>query len=155
MTDEELAVELNRKKTHGGESEKCTVAFRRGRRDLDRNHAVVEIGGGAFRRWIKDSRVFVGLDSCRVEEFLQITRCYRCYGFGHVSAKCRVPQEVCGHCAKEGHTYKDCGKKKEEKSECINCKKRGTGNRGHEAMDPGCPEYHKATEVLKARTNYA
>ena len=100
--------------------------------------------------------MYVGLDSCRVEEFAEITRCYNCHGFGHVSGSCKTKEvPVCGHCAKDGHAYKDCTVKGNTKPECVNCKRRGTANRDHEANDRRCPEYIKATEALKSKIDYA
>ena len=149
--DEEL-----KKNMEGVTDTRCVTVFRRGRKDQERNHAVVEVTGEILRKWHKEGRVYVGLDSCRVEEFAEVTRCYNCHGFGHVSNFCKQKEKpVCGHCAKEGHVYKDCSVKATTNPECVNSKRRGIGNREHEANDRHCPEYVKATETLKNKIDYA
>ena len=115
----------------GGINDKRYVTvFRRGRKEQERNHAVVEVTGEIHRKLQREGRVYVGLDSCGHEEFAEITRCYNCHGYGHVSNSCKTKDvPVCGHCSKEGHVYKDCTVKGNTKPECVNCKRRGTAKR--------------------------
>lgn len=49
------------------------------------------------RDWLmSEGRIYVDWSSCRVKDFLSITRCYNCQGYGHPSRFCKG-KRTCGH----------------------------------------------------------
>lgn len=52
----------------------------------------------------------VGWVYCRVHKKMQVTRCYRCLGFGHMAAVFKGPDRTrgCSRCSKEGHRSVEC-----------------------------------------------
>jgi hypothetical protein len=65
---------------------------------------------------LTNGRVFIGWDSCRVYQHIDILRCFKCSQFGHRAVNC--PYEIC--CAKcsGNHDGKDCVSDQEK---CVNC----------------------------------
>ena len=67
-------------------------------------------------------KIKIGWVNCRIRERRQVTQCYRCLGFGHISTSCNGPdrRNVCYRCGKVGHVVKDC----RGNAQCILCKDR-------------------------------
>ncbi|KAJ8865472.1 hypothetical protein PR048_033784 [Dryococelus australis] len=63
---------------------------------------------------VKEGRLYVGLRSCRVDEYLAPMRCYKCQRFGHHSVRCKAEKPTCGFLWNEGHDFntfpKRCGR---------------------------------------------
>ena len=73
---------------------------------------------------------------------LNLTQCYRCYGFGHKATQCRSKTGKCGHCADEGHRSETCDNKSNPK--CPSC------GGAHKAWDDECERKIKELERLEA-----
>ncbi|OJD09426.1 hypothetical protein ACJ73_10327 [Blastomyces percursus] len=90
--------------------------------------------------------IILGNEFCVVEIFhreAQVTRCYNCQRYGHIAKFCRR-SAVCGHCAVEGHTDKNCAALLEgKKTICCNCKGE------HPAWALNCPERRAAVEQAR------
>lgn len=116
MSEDELleAIYDQNEETVGAEEtqfrEKFKLAFR--------------IGGnrqGEFVNWIADmrhnlrrsGRLFIGWNSCRVQDFVGLSRCYKCQNYGHIAKNCIQEKDTCGHCGADGHRARDCPKKNE------------------------------------------
>lgn len=65
-------------------------------------------------------RIKIGWIYCKIREKQQLTRCFKCLDFGHISNNCKGPdrRNVCYKCGKEGHHIKDC----KGSTQCIICK---------------------------------
>ncbi|XP_076230262.1 uncharacterized protein LOC143176008 [Nomia melanderi] len=84
---------------------------------------VIEVSPKA-RKALKDrGRLFLEWQVCHVRDYVVAGRCFRCQAFGHIAKHCRAVADTCGHCAQEGHSFKECPNTKEKPS-CINCKRR-------------------------------
>ena len=88
-------------------------------------------------------RVYIGLNSCRVEDKVNVMRCYRCHVHGHSGNNCKN-DPVCGYCGSSEHESKDCKLKdniyrNKNQLRCINCKRRNLDFHGHTAFWPSCP----------------
>lgn len=83
-----------------------------------------------------DKHLAIGFQYCRVDDYVNVTRCYKCQEYGHTSAKCKSLTEVCSLCAKTGHDHRNCPNKNGPFT-CINCKK-VKKPAGHSAADPEC-----------------
>lgn len=70
----------------------------------------------------------------------QLTRCFKCMGFGHLARTCEGPDrsKLCRKCGGEDHVAKDC--KKQPK--CLLCKEEDGNN--HTTGGPRCPVYKQA-----------
>lgn len=44
----------------------------------------------------------MGLARCRVTEYLEVPRCNRYQGYGHMEARCRRDKIICGFVARSG-----------------------------------------------------
>lgn len=121
-------------------------------KDNNRNHMVLSVSGRIYRAIIGVGRIFIGFNSFRVQEFISLTRCYKCQGFGHTSSVCRREKVVCSFCSGEDHSFKDCPNKAKTPC-CVNCKMRKL-NTEHEAGVKTCPEYVKNLDLYKRKINY-
>ena len=73
-------------------------------------------------------------------------RCFKCYGFGHMSYTC-VNRARCAKCGLEGHTSAECTST--DTPTCVNCKG------AHSPIDPMCPKIkeYKETKNNKIKQN--
>jgi len=58
---------------------------------------------------LKEGRVKIELNICRVINYIGILRCYKCRGYYHFTRDCKK-EEICGQCA-GGHASKECKEK--------------------------------------------
>lgn len=116
-------------------------------------------------------RVNIDFGQSRVEDFVNVTQCFKCLEFGHLAKHCSN-KEVCSHCAGE-HTFKDCQEKTNEKLCCTNCKKNDDKNsdrpansdgqatsdkaatwKSHSATSHSCRIFKAMESIIVARTDY-
>lgn len=83
----------------------------------------------------------------KVKEWVEVLRCFRCYGLGHNSDVCKVKGMVCRKCGEEGQGIRDC---KKEIEVCRNCKIAGR-EFGHSLMSGKCAEYVEAVSRVRER----
>lgn len=107
---------------------------------------VLETTPAAFQTLMKKQRVFIGITSCRVENYVRTVRCFKCCRIGHVQANCTEAKPKCARCNGD-HIAKECKKKE---LCCVNCMDSNTKykknyNVGHSALDAKCPTdmFHK------------
>lgn len=133
-------------------AEQLKMIFRTGTRDKDTVNCVFEATPELRKRMLNKGRVYVGWGSCRVRDFLEASRCYKCQSHGHIAKMCRVENDVCAHCAVSGHDVKECPSK-ERPATCVNCKKAGRKSK-HAASSKSCPSYTAALERKAMTINY-
>ena len=54
-----------------------------------------------------------------MKEYINIIRCYKCHGYGHVAKVCNTRDQLCYKCGSNDHLRNNCPKK--SAPECINC----------------------------------
>ena len=88
--------------------------------------ATMLLGEEVAQKLIMAGNIKIGWVNCRIREKPQITRCYRCLGFGHISTACRGPDrsKACYGCGGNGHVVKDCT----GKVQCVICKEKNKEN---------------------------
>lgn len=93
---------------------------------------VVQVDPLYVRKLMGEERVYVGLRSCRVREYVDVLRCFKCQGLGHVGKWCGRAV-TCRRCGEEGHHVSRCGKVMEG-LECANRKRMGFKEVNHSVM---------------------
>lgn len=86
------------------------------RNDSTNYTLIIETDIDTFNTIIKQEKLSIGWDRCRVFEHFYVSRCYKCLGFNH-SAKVCTKKQACIKCGGE-HERKDCTS---ETMKCINC----------------------------------
>lgn len=89
--------------------------------------AYVELEASAARKVISEGHIKIGWVRCRVRQKQQVSRCYRCHGYGHQSAGCASVDrsKLCFRCGQEGHKAADCP----NEPKCYLCAERGYDGR--------------------------
>lgn len=125
--------------------------FRTGKRKTETVNWVVEVSPEIRNGLLKLGRVYVGCLACKVQDFILVTRCFKCQGFGHISKHCEK-ELFCSSCAESGHKHDDCPNKEKPKK-CINCNRRNIDH-NHDVTDKKCSTYKIALERTINSTNY-
>lgn len=87
------------------------------RREYAQYSAIVELDAATFFKVMELEKLNVGWDRCRVFDGVDVLRCFKCCGFNHKGADCKVESEICPICS-ENHRVKEC---KATQEKCINC----------------------------------
>jgi hypothetical protein len=102
---------------------------------------ILEIYPAARQYLINTGRIFSNWRAHKVRDFVVVTRCYHCQGFGHIAKHCMSPK-VCGYCSSTDHESKDCRHKGDAgKHKCINCLRFQVKDHSHHAASNECPIY--------------
>jgi len=125
---------------------KISPIFRRGPKNEFSTWWVCEVSPDVYRK-ILGKKIYLGLSLCRVVDFIGVTQCYGCQGYGHIAAKCIKNKLVCAHCGKEGHKHQVCPDK-DKAPKCVNCSLEKMS--GH--ID--CAARHRLLRSLTLRTDY-
>lgn len=120
-------------------------------RNESRENWTATVGGKLFKIFMEDcqSRVHIDLVSIYVEEEVQIVKCYKCCGYGHISKHCK-DKECCPQCGGE-HRKTEC---LAETMDCPNCKRLNLEPREHSADDHNCPAHQRRMVLVKRNINY-
>lgn len=125
--------------------------YKTGRKDLTKGAWVVRVSPEIRDMIMKAGRIYIGWDSCRVEDEAGIMRCFRCQSYGHLSTKCKA-EEVCSHCAATGHDRKTCPQKS-ARPICANCRRVGR-SADHDVTSKTCPCYERQLDAVARTTDY-
>lgn len=113
---------------------------------------VVQIPGPFFRILMNKDRLFMFWRTYKFKEHLNIMRCYKCHGYGHVAKICKAAGQVCENCGCEGHIKKECTKG--DSPRCINCVRSRRREVEHNVKGRECPEYKKQVEIYRERIKW-
>lgn len=132
------------------------LRFKVGKKRTEFTNWVAEVTP-TMRTIIKDeerSRLIIGWGSCRTEDFISVTKCFKCQLYGHVQKYCTEKLCTCAYCAKTEHIAENCPEKLANKTPtCPACRmKRKKAD--HEAGAKNCPAYRLALDKTLSRTNY-
>jgi hypothetical protein len=87
----------------------------------DARHVVIEVSPCIRRELLTIHKLKLQWSMCEVVDFVSVTRCHKCLGFGHTARFCQN-QVKCSICA--DHHRNDCENKHELR--CSNCTKANT-----------------------------
>lgn len=110
-------------------------------RTNNRFGAKLDVDPVTFKRLIDASKVFICWDSCSVAEDFNIRRCFKCWGFNHVSAKCSATQR-CPKCSGT-HNQNECDSLLEKCAVCTDAvaKNHMKIETNHTVFSSSCPSY--------------
>jgi len=75
-----------------------------------------------------------------------VPSCYRCCGFDHMVAACRLREDICRQCGQTGHRARSCA----QTLSCRSCALRGLPST-HKVLSLECPVYRNLYERACAR----
>ncbi|XP_023212920.1 uncharacterized protein LOC111615717 [Centruroides sculpturatus] len=132
--------------------ESFKLLYKTGRkRDLLVNW-VMEVSPELRIRLLRLNRLYVEYRSCRVKDYLEVSRCFKCQAFGHVAKTCRQDNVTCYKCGEVGHRSADC-KLEKPKLLCIPC--RNFGKRSdHISRENGCYAYQISVGRYRRNIDY-
>lgn len=111
--------------------------------------AVVQVNIATYQKALDVGQLLVGYDCCSVYDAVEVTRCYNCCGYNHISNNCKS-KRVCPRCTGD-HLVKDCTS---HALKCINCFNAGGGDPSdsihHAAWDRSCGVYRQKLKRFKA-----
>ena len=126
--------------------------FQIGKRKEDTTNVVVETTTQIRNALREIGRLYFDWMSCRIDDYLGISRCYHCQNYGHIAKHCRQEKATCYHCAGHGHRAEEC-KDRDAPPKCAPCKK-GNRTHTHSVRERTCPSYRLALERLARQTDY-
>ena len=135
-----------------GIKEQLLPKFKLGRKHQERENWVCEVEPELRKRLLEKRRIYIQFNSCKVDDYIGITRCYKCQSFGHIAKYCRAESTTCGHCAQTGHRRANCTKL-EAPPKCAVCNRFGKDDR-HDTTDNECPALKAEILSRAARTDY-
>lgn len=133
--------------------DKILFRFSAKNRDPTLVNWIIEVPPDVYDIMLDKGRIFIEWKSHRVKEFYNISRCFKCLGYGHTSKSCSSEHSYCGHCGEKGHLFKEC-KRKNEEAKCVCCMRNRRKNINHGSRDRNCPEYIRQLERYTSRITY-
>ena len=131
--------------------DKAKLVFKTGPRGKEEVNWVLEVAPELRNRMRKAERLYIMARSCKVLDYIGLSRCYKCQLYGHIAKYCRAEKVTCSHCAEDGHTFADC-KNKKDAAKCVVCK---VAKRPYDhKADKMCPTYLTQVEAYKNRIDY-
>ena len=124
----------------------------------DSRHVVIEVSPNLRRKLLAPHKLKLLWSMCEVEDFISITRCLKCLGFGHTARFCQN-QSKCSYCV-EDHQWKECGNKRVIR--CSNCIKTNTyihdesrkAKTNHSVFSKECPRLRRIESIIVSKTEY-
>lgn len=104
--------------------------------------AFLQVDSRTFNKMIAVDKIFIGWDSCQANEDLNIRRCYKCWGFNHVSSKCSADLQKCPLCC-GNHHQNECDSSIEKCAVCsdVVAKNHLNIDTNHSVFSKNCPSY--------------
>ena len=99
--------------------------------------AVVRLAEADSRSLLGLGRLRVEWVNCRIREHVEVSRCFRCQGYVHVSCGCTLPgrKDACWRRGGASHVAKEC----KASRRCLTCADRGEINVAHASGSGSCP----------------
>ncbi|CAK9799847.1 Uncharacterized 50 kDa protein in type I retrotransposable element R1DM [Anthophora quadrimaculata] len=121
-------------------------------KDERRINWVVQLPGRHFKHVMENGRVFMIWRSYRIREYINVTRCYKCHGYGHTAKSCKVEEQLCITCGSKEHSRDNCTHK--EKPKCINCIRARRKDSDHDVRNKQCLEYGRQLKLYRNRIQW-
>jgi hypothetical protein len=126
----------------------------------DSQHLIIETSPKLRRIMTECVKLKIMWSVCEAQDFILVTRCFKCHGFGHLAKACIATDETCGYCA-EKHKSGTCPHRPDKSEhQCANCiheKERSKNmniNANHTAYDDNCPMLQRYKADIFSKTDY-
>ncbi|KAF2886563.1 hypothetical protein ILUMI_19610 [Ignelater luminosus] len=115
--------------------------FKIGDRNKDTVNWIIESHPLVRKLLISTRKIYINWLAYPVNDYIKLTRCYKCQRFGHIVKYCRSNNQ-CGNCSSTDHETNDCiHKNNKEAHKCANCLRAGKKLINHPANSNTCPIY--------------
>ena len=121
-------------------------------KDQKRVNWIVQLLAKYYLRILNRGIIYMMWRSYRTQEYVNITRCYNCHGYGHIGKVCNSPDQLCVACGSKEHLKNDCPKK--GYPECVNCIRAKRKDRKHVVHSKECPELQKQKDLNNNRIHW-
>jgi hypothetical protein len=125
----------------------------------DSRHVVIEVSPSLPRELVALRKIKLYWNLCKVEDFIVVTRCLKCLGFGHTTRFCQN-QQKCSTCA-EDHHWRVCSN--QHPNHCVNCIEANSYIHGdskklitnHSVYSKECPRLRRIESIIISKTDYS
>ena len=105
---------------------------------------------------IEKRRIRIGWTNCVIKSRINVLKCYKCLGFGHISRGCQGPDrsESCYKCGKLDHKIADCT----NEAICFTCKDKNYETTSHISGSRNCrcfKEELSKTKLAQAKNSHS
>ena len=100
-------------------------------------------------RLLQIGKIRIGWVACCIREYAEVTRGFRCLGYGHGSRGCSNPdrRNSCWRCGVAGHMVRSC----KATPRCLKCLDRGDKDVAHVSGGGSCPVFREELRRLRGR----
>ncbi|XP_067207958.1 structural maintenance of chromosomes protein 2-like [Linepithema humile] len=119
----------------------------------NRRNWIIKMPGKPCQSLVNKGRVYMQWRTYRVKEHINITRCFKCQGYGHFAKFCSSTEQLCEGCGAKEHSKENCNRK--DRPQCINCIKSRRKETQHPVKSKECPEYKKHVEIYKNKIKWS
>lgn len=130
------------------------VRYRRRARNPHENNVVIQVAPRLWRRLTEAGRVYIDLQSVRVEDQTPLVQCSLCLAYGHGKKHCTEQNELCHHCGGLHRSAECLDKKAGTQRTCVNCRKAKQSDDKHSVYSDECPIRRKWDALARMTTTY-
>nr|XP_034195367.1 uncharacterized protein LOC117611536 [Osmia lignaria] len=113
---------------------------------------IVQLPAKEYSALMLSRKVYMFWRIYKLKEYLNVMRCYKCQGYGHIAKFCQAKQQCCENCGNTEHERKDCPRK--DKPQCINCIRTKRKDTNHSVTNKLCPELQRQIDLYRNRINW-
>lgn len=118
-------------------------------------NVILQTDYDTFEKILKSKRLLVNWSMCRVYEYIDPQRCFKCNKYGHLAEKCTATQFVCPKCS-QNHKINEC---QSQTVVCANCQNKNIKNKlslpvDHFTWSHKCPLLQQRIKSKKKFIDY-